>query len=576
MLWLVIIALFVIVFVFIYTLNRTPNKVSGSSNSGNDGTLPSTTDPILSDPNPSFTVPSNPLNVEATAFNGQAVVTFIPPINNGGSPITSYTVISEPDNIIFKGESSPITVYGLRNEVSYTFRVVATNAIGNSDETVTLDEIIPTNYSNSAPTITSVYPTTNSIIVYFTAPTSFGTLTNYEYSIDNGVNFTPLSPVDTSSPITISSLLSSTLYNIAIRAINNVPEIGDTSNIVPVKTATEEVWLSFTDVGNTSWTVPDNVRGIQYLVVGAGGGGGGCYSKIIDLGNVPVQSTPPINGGYWIYNGTSNANYTYARMYNGTNTNVSGGISTFTEPIRLTASETTNIPPGGNDGTRWHGNKEVIYYLKTTGNPTVSNYGLGSYIVGSGNNLPSGGSGGGAAGQIKAIFNNTQYYSVIPGTTYNITVGDGGDGGIATVDTENAGSKGGDSVFDTIISEGGSGGQPSRVLTVNSDGYYDGGKGGQNGTSTLREGQGGQGAGGAGQQQNVTVGGYGGAASGVGFMGQGAAFSGGGSGGAPNVIASGTTIANRGYGGKGTGATLNSFAYGIKGGSGLVKLHYYI
>jgi hypothetical protein len=59
-------------------------------------------------------------------------------------------------------------------------------------------------------------------------------------------------------------------------------------------------------------------------------------------------------------------------------------------------------------------------------------------------------------------------------------------------------------------------------------------------------------------------------------MGQGVAFSGGGQGGAPNVPAAGTTVANRGYGGKGTGATLNSFANGIKGGTGLVKLHYYI
>jgi hypothetical protein len=242
----------------------------------------------------------------------------------------------------------------------------------------------------------------------------------------------------------------------------------------------------------------------------------------------------------------------------------------------VTASADTNIQPGGNDSTRWHGNKEVVYYLKTVGNPTVSNYGLGSYIIGSSNNLPSGGSGGGACGEIKAIFNTAHYYTVSPGTSYTITVGDGGAGGTAEVDVENAGSKGGDSIFHTFTAEGGSGGQPSRVLTNNTDGFYDGGRGGQNGSSTLREGQGGRGYGGAGQQQNVTVGGGGGGASLAGFMGQGVAFSGGGQGGAPNVPAAGTTVANRGYGGKGTGATLNSFANGIKGGTGLVKLHYYI
>jgi hypothetical protein len=413
------------------------------------------------------------------------------------------------------------------------------------------------------------------LIVNFTAPVSFTPITNYEYSIDNGNTFTPLSPADTSSPITIPSLSPSTLYNIAIRAINTIPETGDMSNIIPIKTATTEVFESFTDVGTRTWTAPSNVRGVQYLVVAGGGGGGGCYSKINVLGNVPVQSTPPTSG-YWIYNGTTNANYTYARMYNVPNTNTSGGASTFTDPIRLTASADTNIIPGNNDGGRWHGNKEVVYYLKTVGPPVVSNFGLGSFIVGFSNNLPSGGSGGGACGEIKAIFNNLQYYPVTPGTPYTITVGDGGAGGTATINTENAGEKGGDSIFHTFITEGGSGGQPSRVMTNNTDGFFDGGRGGQNGSSTLREGQGGRGYGSAGEQQNVTVGGGGGGASGAGFMGQGQAFSGGGRGGAPNAVASGTTIANRGYGGSGTGATLNSFANGIKGGSGLVRLRYFI
>lgn len=49
----------------------------------------------------------------------------------------------------------------------------------------------------------------------------------------------------------------------------------------------------------------------------------------------------------------------------------------------------------------------------------------------------------------------------------------------------------------------------------------------------------------------------------------------GGIGGVPNTPASNTTVVNRGVGGTGTGATLNSFANGIAGGSGIVVLKWY-
>ena len=40
-------------------------------------------------------VPGAPTGVTATAGNAQATVTFVPPVNNGGSPITGYTVTSQ-------------------------------------------------------------------------------------------------------------------------------------------------------------------------------------------------------------------------------------------------------------------------------------------------------------------------------------------------------------------------------------------------------------------------------------------------------------------------------------------------
>lgn len=79
-------------------------------------------------------VPDTPTNVLVTETgNSQVSIAFTPPVNNGGSVITGYTVTASPGGITAIGLSSPIVVTGLTAGTSYTFTVVATNAIGNSD-----------------------------------------------------------------------------------------------------------------------------------------------------------------------------------------------------------------------------------------------------------------------------------------------------------------------------------------------------------------------------------------------------------------------------------------------------------
>lgn len=89
------------------------------------------------------TVPSAPTIGTATAGNAQATVPFTAPTNNGGSPITSYTVTSSPGGITASGAASPITVTGLTNGTAYTFTVTATNAVGTGPASAASNSVTP-------------------------------------------------------------------------------------------------------------------------------------------------------------------------------------------------------------------------------------------------------------------------------------------------------------------------------------------------------------------------------------------------------------------------------------------------
>jgi len=71
--------------------------------------------------------------------------------SNGGAPITSVTAISTPGNVTANSATSPITVTGLGANTSYTFKVYATNVMGNSDlssasNSITTPNIVPITY----------------------------------------------------------------------------------------------------------------------------------------------------------------------------------------------------------------------------------------------------------------------------------------------------------------------------------------------------------------------------------------------------------------------------------------------
>ncbi|MHB8467033.1 MAG: fibronectin type III domain-containing protein [Acidimicrobiales bacterium] len=127
-----------------YTFTVTATNSLGNS-------APSQPSNAVTPTGPPAGAPSAPTNVQATAGNAQATVSWSPPSSSGGSSITSYTVQpSTGSPVTVCGTCTTATVSGLSNGVTYTFTVLATNSTGNSAPSQPSNAVTPT-ASPSAP-----------------------------------------------------------------------------------------------------------------------------------------------------------------------------------------------------------------------------------------------------------------------------------------------------------------------------------------------------------------------------------------------------------------------------------------
>jgi len=176
------------------------------------------------DKNRPKTVPGPPIAVEAVAtVNGHfGRVSFGKPTYDGGSPITSYTVKSIPGGIIATKtgpDGGSITVSGLCVGTTYTFSVIATNAIGNSTETITLP-ITTTGVPSEPISVTAEAISSTSIRLRFNNPTSTGGRNITGYSV---ISY-PDGKINTiqgeQSDIIISGLVCGSFHSFCVSAVN--------------------------------------------------------------------------------------------------------------------------------------------------------------------------------------------------------------------------------------------------------------------------------------------------------------------------------------------------------------------
>src|SRR5206468_2906800 len=131
------------------------------------------------------TVPDPPVIGSATPGISSASVSFAPPANDGGSPITQFDATCVSSNGggagAASGTTSPILVTSLSGGKSYTCAVTATNAVGTSAASAASNTTSPSITVPDPPTIGTVTLGDSSLTVSFSPPLNNGgsAITNY-------------------------------------------------------------------------------------------------------------------------------------------------------------------------------------------------------------------------------------------------------------------------------------------------------------------------------------------------------------------------------------------------------------
>ena len=165
--------------------------------------------------------PTSPTSVSASVLSStSATVSF-----TASMGATSYTVTSSPGGITSTGSSTSITVSGLSANTAYTFTVTATNTTGTSESSSASSSI---NTYNDTPTSVSAsnYGDRTSDITFST--TSYAN-SYIVHSYVDGSNTIYSSTYGSTSPITVSELMTDTFYNFKVASVDGESYTSDLS-----------------------------------------------------------------------------------------------------------------------------------------------------------------------------------------------------------------------------------------------------------------------------------------------------------------------------------------------------------
>ena len=233
--------------------------------------------------------PGAPTNVVATGGDTTVSVTWTPPVNGGGTPITSYVVkqVYTSNTCVYVVGSTPAntcTFTGLANGRWMQFTVAAVNAMGTSfDSQMSL--YVTVGQGPSAPTNLVATPGNGSVVLTWDAPTApgskynatspgqRGTVTGYHVSLASGgyaygcyVYGSGATPPPRTC--TITGLRNGTSYQFVVTASNDSSAVSDASipsdavvPATPPSAPTGLVALASRTTAALRWSAPADTGG---------------------------------------------------------------------------------------------------------------------------------------------------------------------------------------------------------------------------------------------------------------------------------------------------------------------------
>lgn len=262
------------------------------------------------------TVPNLPINLLGIGSNQQIALTWTEPSNNGGSPITSYSIqykLIDDANFTTINTFSTNTNYllsNLINRFTYTIQIAAINSNGTSIYTDSIDFFLST-LSNSPTNLSGNYKN-QQVELTWTEPSDNGGSPILSYSIQyklaSDSNFITINTFNTNTNYILSDLQIGSLYNIQIAAINNngISTYTDIIDFIPLTISNEPSNLFVTTSGyreiSLQWNEPSNNGGAiitSYVI----------EYKLVDELNFTIINTLNILTSYTITNLKNGSTY---------------------------------------------------------------------------------------------------------------------------------------------------------------------------------------------------------------------------------------------------------------------------
>ena len=288
------------------------------------------------------TAPQVPVITSVVAGNGSMTVNFTAPYN-GGDAITGYKYIlnnsvDDASAVTIGAVSNSFVISGLTNGTTYTVKMSAVNTMGTSAYSTVSSSVVPKTVP-SAPTVTSVTPGNQQVVVEFSVPASNGgsEITQYKYRLNGG---SAVALDGSESPFTISGLTNGTSYTLTMTAVNAAGESdasASSSEFIPSTVPTTPLIQSIT-ASNQSISVGFTVNN----------GGSALTSleySLNDASNVSIQTTasPLVIDG--LTNGT--AYRVQLRVSNANGSTDMSEYSAYATPVTIpTAPSITGIQSG--------------------------------------------------------------------------------------------------------------------------------------------------------------------------------------------------------------------------------------